>query len=405
MIPSLLTRDLLNTSFGLDLAQNNPWFRNSVYYLMYSYPPASTKAKLGDSIPGPDEDEDEGTVAGGKGRLTASRLAGLFDDGFAAAYAAALPEDRIGYSAGELIRWAGTTPPKPRPLATLPSARLFADIGTVFTHSAYDRPAENVRLAFRSSPYGGFGHAHADQNSFHIIAYDEDLLLDSGYYTPAGDPHREEWSLQTKAHNTILVDGQGQPYGDTTGHGRIRHFADNADWTYMVGSAETAYKSVDLERFDRHMVWLKHAGVQTFVVVDDLRDAGQTSHRFDWLLHATNRMQIDEDRRTVMVRGARGEALVTFVEPAGLQLRQDDKFDAPAIYWRRGKNYALPNQWHLKATPPPAGRARFVTVIQVTRPGVAKPPVQAVEAGVLVNGWQVRLPDGATVVEIERRER
>jgi hypothetical protein len=65
-------------------------------------------------------------------------------------------------------------------------------------------------MVFHSAPYGAFGHGHADQNSFHIIAYDEDLLIDSGYFTPAGDPHRQQWSIRTPAHNTLLVDGEGR---------------------------------------------------------------------------------------------------------------------------------------------------------------------------------------------------
>ena len=74
-------------------------------------------------------------------------------------------------------------------------------------HSRLADPEESVRFIFHASPYGGQGHAHADQNSFHVIAYNEHLLLDSGWYTPTGDPHREEWYVRTMAHNTLLVDG------------------------------------------------------------------------------------------------------------------------------------------------------------------------------------------------------
>jgi hypothetical protein len=119
---------------------------------------------------------------------------------------------------------------------------LFKDIGAVYTHSAITQPDANVRLIFHSSPYGAHGHSHADQNSFHVIAYNEDLLLDSGYYTPTGDPHRQQWSVRTKAHNTILVDGEGQTWGDTTGYGTVSHFEQNTDRVYFTGSAATAYK-------------------------------------------------------------------------------------------------------------------------------------------------------------------
>ena len=264
---SLNVRDVLHTSFGLDLERGNPWFRNNPYYLIYSYPPESTKAKLGDSIPGSGDegDEDEGNTPAGKGRLVALRQAVLYNDGFAAAYAAQLPEDDKGYSVSEYLRWSPAAKPAAESLEKLPAARLFADIGAVFTHSNYTRREDNVRLVFHSSPYGAFGHAHADQNSFHVIAYDEELLLDSGYYTPVGDPHRQEWSIQTKAHNSLLVDGEGQPYGDTSGYGRISHFEQNENWVYLAGSAATAYPEAHLEKFDRHIVWLKGRQTQTYV--------------------------------------------------------------------------------------------------------------------------------------------
>ena len=31
---------------------------------------------------------------------------------------------------------------------------------------------------------------------------------------------------------------------------------------------------------------------------------------------------------------SKGEALVSFLEPRNLEFHQDDKFDAPAVYWR-----------------------------------------------------------------------
>lgn len=405
LIGSLDVRDVFHTAFSLDLENGNPWFRNNPYYLIYSYPPGSIKAKLGDSTPGSgdDGDEDEGNVPGGKGRLVAERQAMLYGNGFAAAYAAQLPEDDRGYSVSEYLRWSPVATLPARSLAELPAARCFSDIGTVFTHSNYGRREDNVRLIFHSSPYGAFGHAHADQNSFHVIAYDEELLLDSGYYTPVGDPHRELWSLQTKAHNSLLVDGEGQPYGDTSGYGRISHFEQNENWVYMVGSAATAYPEAHLETFDRHIVWLKGRRVQTYVVIDDVQGAGTAEHRFDWLLHAASRMEVEPSRQVVTVRGQKGEALVSFLEPRKMEFHQDDKFDAPAVYWRHEKNYPLPNQWHLMATPPRSRQEHFVTVIQVSRPGVPKPALRPVDGGIEVDGWRVTRDTASGVLRIVRR--
>jgi hypothetical protein len=187
MIPGLNTLDVFRSAFGLRLEEGNPWFRANPYFLIYSFPPGSRQTQLGDANPGPNDPEVR-PAPGGKARIAALRMAELHGNGHAAAYAAAVPEDDLAYTVSEYLRWS--VPPKvaPIPLSSLPPTRLFADTGTVFLHSHLAEPQENVRLIFHASPYGGNGHAHADQNSFHVIAYNEHLLLDSGYYTPTGRP-------------------------------------------------------------------------------------------------------------------------------------------------------------------------------------------------------------------------
>ena len=257
MIPSLNTLDVFRSAFGLRLEEGNPWFRQNPYFLIYSFPPGSLQTQLGDANPGVYTAGDNTRYPEGKARLAARRMAEVHGNGHLAAYAAAVPEDDAGYTVSEVLRWAAPRLPEPVEVATLPAARAFWDVGTVFAHSRLAEPEENVRMIFHATPYGGQGHAHADQNSFHVIAYNEHLLLDAGYYTPTGDPHRENYYVRTMAHNTLLVDGTGQQWGGTTGHARVAHFELNEFFGYWVGEAATAYHEAPLERFDRHVVWLR----------------------------------------------------------------------------------------------------------------------------------------------------
>jgi hypothetical protein len=391
MIPSLNTLDFFRNAFGLALDEINPWFRANPDYLIYGFPPGSVWARLGDTVTGETDDDDNAAQPRGRARLAAARMAELYGHGHAAAYAADLPEENIGFTVGEFLRWSEPKPVEPEPLTTLPPSRLFSDIGVVFTHSDYTRPENNVRFVFHAGPYGAFGHGHADQNSFHIIVYNEDLLIDSGYFTPAGDPHRQRWTIQTPAHNTLLVDGKGQPYGDNRGHAKVRHYEAHDRWVYWIGAAEHAYPEAPLERFDRHVVWLRGDDVETYLIFDDIRSADEVPRTFDWMLHAPRRMEVDEAQGRIVVRGERGEATVTLVEPQALAFRQDDDFGGhPAVYWRNNQNYPLPNQWHLKATPAPSVEQRFLAVVQVSKPGVPKPAVRAVEGGADIAGWMVR---------------
>src|SRR5690606_17399976 len=115
--------------------------------------------------------------------------------------------------------------------------------------------------------------------------------------------------------NTLLVDGTGQQWGDTTGHARISHFEQTEDWVSFTGQAATAYKEAPLDRFDRHVVWLRGAEVQTYVIIDDVVAAEGRARRFDWLLHAAKEMTVAPTERTVLAQGDIGEALVTFMVP------------------------------------------------------------------------------------------
>lgn len=402
MLASLNLLDVFRSAFGLRLEEFNPWFRNNPYFLLYSYPPGGLQTQLGDSNPGHYDEGDDRRTPGGKARLAARRMAEIYGNGHMTAYAAGLPDNRSNYTLSEFLRWSRPELPPARPLAELPDARLFADVGTVFTHSQIADPGENVRFIFHASPYGGQGHAHADQNSFHIIAYNEHLLLDSGYYTPTGDPHREEWYVRTVAHNTILVDGTGQKWGGTTGYGTVDHFERTSDWVYFVGHAARAYRETPLDRFDRHVVWLKGREVQTYLLFDDLAASGGTPRRFEWLLHAPRKMELDQAAGTLLASAEKGEARVRFLEPAALTFKQDDQFNVPAVYWRRGENFPLPSQWHFKASTAPVPHARIVAVIQVSKPGVAKPAVRAVPGGAETAGWRVRLGEGATRLTIDK---
>ncbi len=396
MLSSLEARDLFDAAFGLDFARDNPWYRNNPYYLIYAIPPGGIRSRFGDvnpdslmSLPMPTH------------RLAALRMASLFNNGFAADYARRLPEGNGGERLAS-FRWEPFAAVRPAPLESLPPARAFRDIGMVFMHSNLARAEENVRLEFRSSPYGSTGHSHSDQNSFHIIAFNEPLLLDTGYYTSAGDRHHAGWARQTKAHNTILVDGLGQGREDGNGPrfaGEITRFEQNDAWVYAAGSAAGAYKEVPLARFDRHLVWLRGKDVQAYVIIDDLTAADGKPHRFDWLLHAAREMRLDAEAGRITVTGEKAEARVALFATGPLQMSQNDRFDPPPEKWRADRKSSMPNQWHLAVSAPPAPALRYVAVIQVGRPGFAPLEVSPADASAKVGRWTVRLANGRIQVK------
>jgi hypothetical protein len=377
---SMQMRDLIYHATGIDLC-DNPWYTNNVYYTIYAHPPNHHRSQFGDHGGGP--------MSSGLHRraMLATRYrAALLDDPDAAAFAAAYATAggvKLDSVASLLDTYRRLRPeiPEPRPLSQLPAARAFRDIGVVYLHTGIERPEDNVFLEFKSGPFGSHGHSHNDQNTFNLSAYNEPLLVDTGYYHSYGDAHHAGWTMRTKAHNGILFDGTGQPNSSLDAFGRLIAFEEGAEFMYTAGEAKWAYDEVEIDRFTRHILALKP---DIYLVYDQIETPEAHTHHY--LLHAESEMAIDEAAKTVDVVG-REEARcrVTLVEPAGLAISQHHEFDPPALRWRDDRGFEMADQWHLTAQPAKAADTRrFLAVIEVGRRG--DEPVAQVER-LQGDGW------------------
>ena len=370
---SMGTRDLIYAATGIDLL-DNPWYRSNVYYTIYSHPPNHMRSQFGDHPGGPWSDGPRANQF-----LVTRYRAALLDDRFAAAYASAYKGNLVGRFR-DSFKWLTPAMPEPAPLSELPDARAFRDIGTVFMHSAIDRPDDNIFFEFKCSPYGSHGHSHNDQNCFNLAAFNEPLLIDTGYYHSYGDAHHAGWTMTTQAHNAILVDGTGQPNGNITAYGRLLAFEQGDEYAYCAGEAKWAYREVKLDRFTRQVLWLK----PDLLFLYDQLEAPEP-HTYQWLLHAERQIAVDEAQQTVVAAGEKGACRVALLAPENLSFSQTDEFDPPAKRWRKDRKFDMPNQWHLTAsTREPAASQRFLAVIEVTRQG--EPFAARVEA-VSDQGW------------------
>jgi hypothetical protein len=64
-------------------------------------------------------------------------------------------------------------------------------------------------LIFDAGSYGGF-HGHEDKLSFELSAFGAPMITDGGAYAYTGDEAFRAYFVSTWAHNTVLIDGQGQ---------------------------------------------------------------------------------------------------------------------------------------------------------------------------------------------------
>jgi hypothetical protein len=242
----------------------------------------------------------------------------------------------------------------------LPNSRVFKGVGWAGLHSDLTQPQRDTCLIFKSSPYGSVSHSHADQNAFAIMKGGTALAIPSGYYGPSyGKPHHAEWTRATKANNCILVDGQGQKIRSADAAGKIIDFKDADGYTYVAGDATPAYMG-KLNKWIRRILFLRPG---LFLLLDEIE--APTSSRYQWLLHAFEKMSIRNNQ--VISRRRRATLDVTLTCSHGLRLVQTNQFDTPY-------NYGIPekyhknkdNHWHVTAeTIIKSKKARIAAVMTV----------------------------------------
>ena len=91
----------------------------------------------------------------------------------------------------------------------LPLSQLYSDIGWAMLRSSWKD--DGTLLAMRSGYT--WGHAHADAGSYMIFHAGVPLITDSGNCTYARKEYTSYYR-QTRAHNVILFNGQGEPAED-----------------------------------------------------------------------------------------------------------------------------------------------------------------------------------------------
>jgi hypothetical protein len=342
----------------------HPWYRNTINYMIYTWPPGSAPDGFGDGC--------EQRHLAPLSRLAFAEVIGReTGDPYAGWYVReSLKPLRSTLQDDSSQRWhrlrAGYDSPAPaRPSFDLPQARLFRDIGLVAMHTDIADTSNNLMLAFRSSPFGSFNHAHANQNSFNILFGGERLYSNSGYYIAYGDDHFTGWYKHSRGHNTVLIDDKGQLMGTTNGYGWISRYLHGERLTYCLGDASRAYGNAGLTLFRRHIVLLRPSIV---IIYDELE--ADHSAKWSWLLHCPNKISADPtgNRLTATVPSARSR--VDFFAPLPLSFDVHDRFDPPALNWRKktsgGKIIQYPNQWHASVSPKEKARKmRYLAVVQV----------------------------------------
>ncbi|MCP4261975.1 MAG: DUF4962 domain-containing protein [Planctomycetes bacterium] len=343
---------------------SHPWYRNAIYYMIYTWPPRSAPDGFGDGC--------EKQYLAPLSRLAFADILGRkFNDSYAGWYVReSMQPLRSSLQNDSSQKWhrlrAGYNSPAPiRSSFDLPQARLFRDIGVVAMHKDLADTSNNLMLAFCSSPFGSYNHAHANQNSFNILFGGKRLYSNSGYYIAYADDHFKGWYKHSRGHNTVLIDNKGQLVGKPEGYGWIARYLHGQRITYCLGDASNAYGDAGLTLFRRHIVFLR----PSIVVIYDELEADHPA-QWSWLLHCPEKISSDSANNCLIASIPSARSKVDFFAPIPLSFDVHDRFDPPALNWRNrtsgGKVIQYPNQWHASVSPEgEVNKMRYLAIIQV----------------------------------------
>ena len=168
--------------------------------------------------------------------------------------------------------------------------------------------------------FGPAAHAHADALSFQLHAAGYPFFVDSGTFSYNLDHAWRDSFRTTRAHNTVVVDGQGQSVP-----------ADRLSWKSVAGSHSRGWVTTrwfDLadgehDGYGRLSDPVTHRRVVFFlkpdvwVIWDDLRSRGR--HDLEFLLHLRPdcRVDVDPGSASFVLTSPNGSRLTAWISGAG----------------------------------------------------------------------------------------
>lgn len=198
----------------------------------------------------------------------------------------------------------GRFPDAPVPAPDLPPTRYSSSMGTVYSRTGWAKDAD-IFTIYSQAP--GHSHAHPDKGSFTFYSRGIALATDSGVH-----------HFEAIDHNTVLVNGGGQPAGQNQTETIVRSqlASDLADLTHMDlkpayeqvldHSARTVtnepfdhwypkygnglpleWRKVDsYDHVDRYAIFVRGYPRAYAVIIDDVQKNNKPQ-RYDWVLHSS----------------------------------------------------------------------------------------------------------------------
>jgi hypothetical protein len=203
----------------------------------------------------------------------------------------------------------------------LPVRRAFREGGYYVLGEEFETPRE-VRLVADAGPLGFLSiaaHGHADALSFCLSVAGKPVFIDPGTYAYQGSNPWRRYFKGTRAHNTVVVDGEDQSvYGGSfiwLGHARVRAEKVSLDGKVqeLVASHDGYRRLPDPVTHRRSWVYGDHR----LIVADEIRCAG--THQVEVCWHFAPECAVALRGNVVVVE--RERVRVELVCPEGLTPR------------------------------------------------------------------------------------
>lgn len=364
----------------------HPWYQEAGKAMVYSWPPHSVSVGWGD---GHEQMNDKPLVI-------RSAFADFLNRELGDSYAAWYTSIDQRYNMDDemrLYRMVRSESKKAKAALPVdePKAVWFRDCGEMIANSTMSDYQNNLCLSFRSSPFGSGSHTQSSQNAFNLHFRGVPVYGSTGYYMNFADAHNLLSYRHTRAHNTLLVDGVGQPFS-IRAYGHIVRMLSGEHISYALGDASNAYCG-----FNDYPMWIKNLASQGIeesrengfgetsltlyrrhifllhpdkVVIYDEMEAKKPV-RWDWLLHSPTTFFIDKENRKLTTRNdpKRFNSVAQLFSSQNCDITQTDKFVADPDITKAVRGETLENQWHLTASFQPSRKNRILTIIQIQPDG------------------------------------
>lgn len=221
-------------------------------------------------------------------------------------------------------------------------AEMFPEAGFVSMRSSLTEDKGCMAVMARASRHGSASHSYPDQGTFCLFYEGTALISPSGYYGSGyGTKHHAWWTNSTKAHNCILVNGEGQLRQSHEPVGNVENCIQQGNRFTALLELSQAYK--ELDSWKRKIVM--DTDNRTLTIYDSI--SSKSPVIIDWLLHSLSCPEYDENGKLYLQRnkitleiepieGLMGNAAIS----EGFDVAVDD--DAPDWYVD-----TMPPQYHM----------------------------------------------------------